>query len=271
MSVHTSPSLVLILQDQLSANNPIIGWHNLVTAGGVTATSSLADYPASNLGNPSTAERWESDSTSEQYLTFDVTTDDEVDYVAVARHNWGSGEITFSVERYDDDEEDWIEIFEETMPGGDGPLIARFEPVALAQIRIRLQPGTVKPRAAVVYVGKLLVLQRRIYVGHTPLPYGRSARIQTNESESGEFLGRVVLSEKLETRVSLQNLTPTWYRANLAPFIAASKETPFFFAWRPEDYPDEAGYAWMTNNPQPVNQRSNGMMQVEMQMGGVAL
>ena len=56
-----------------------------------------------------------------------------------------------------------------------------------------------------------------------------------------------------------------------APFIVASKEVPFFFAWRPASYPRETGFAWMTNNPKPSNQRSNGMMQISLSMGGVSL
>ena len=115
------------------------------------------------------------------------------------------------------------------------------------------------------------MLQRRIYVGHTPIPYGRESRVTTGVSESGNFLGRIVLGESLETSVDLQNMTPAWYRAEMDPFIAASKEAPFFFAWRPDSYPRETGYAWMTNNPKPSNQRSNGMMQISLSMGGIAL
>jgi hypothetical protein len=29
------------------------------------------------------------------------------------------------------------------------------------------------------------------------------------------------------------------------------------------------GFAWLTNDPQPMNQRPNGMMQVELQLSGV--
>jgi len=112
-------------------------------------------------------------------------------------------------------------------------------------------------------------VQRRIYVGHTPMPYGRSARIQNGRSEAGHFLGRIVIQETRDTAVALQNLTPTWYRTYMDPFIRASKEVPFFFAWRPQSYPYETGYGWMTNEPRPVNQRANGMMQIDLQMSGV--
>ena len=70
--------------------------------------------------------------------------------------------------------------------------------------------------------------------------------------------------------LALRNLTPSFYRTEMEPFIAVAQEAPFFFGWRPFTFPDEVGYAFMTNDPQPSNQRSNGMMQIDLQMGGIA-
>jgi hypothetical protein len=46
-------------------------------------------------------------------------------------------------------------------------------------------------------------------------------------------------------------------------------ERPFFFAWRPDAYPYEVGYCWLTNDPQPSNALPNGMMSVSLEMAGV--
>ena len=145
----------------------------------------------------------------------------------------------------------------------------RFEPDAYVSIRIRLQPGSAAPTAAVVYVGKLLVLQRRIHGGHTPINYGRTTKVTNARSENGSFLGRIVLAEVTTTSVSLQNLTPDWYRTYFDPFVTAAREQPFFWAWRPSDYPAECGFAWLTNDPVPTNHLANGMMQVSFEMGGI--
>jgi hypothetical protein len=136
-------------------------------------------------------------------------------------------------------------------------------------LRIRLQPGNAEPSAAVVYAGTLLVLQRRIFVGHTPINYGRSAKVTNARSESGNFLGRIVLNEKNSTSVDMKNITSAWYRTFMQPFIDDSQENPFFFAWRPSDYPNEIGFAWMTNDPQPSNALPNGMMQISLEMTGI--
>lgn len=266
-----SPSVVLSPGGGINAENPVVGWHNLVTVGSVSADGANVDYPVSNLANPSTALLWRGSNTADQYLTVSVGTDEFIDYLAVARHNFGSGAVVVSVEGMAVDGGSWVELAGEILLADDSPLLFRFAPQALFQIRLKLQPGSVIPSAAVLYVGKLLILQRRIYVGHTPIPFGRETRVTTGVSESGNFLGRIVIGESLETSVDLQNITPSWYRDQLDPFIVASKDTPFFFAWRPGTYPRETGFAWMTNNPKPSNQRSNGMMQISLSMGGVAL
>lgn len=248
-------------------NSPVIGYHNLLNRVNATADSSMANFPVSNLANPSTILRWESLTTDPQYITLSFDYNEPLDYVAIARHNFGSGNIAASIEISDG--VDWLTVVEDTIPANDNPIIFRFEPRTMLAIRMRMIPNDVPPRIAVMYVGKLLVIQRRIYVGHTPLQMGRSATVVNGRSESGDFLGRIVLTESLSNGVELKNLTPDWYRTFMDPFIEASKEVPFFFAWRPFDYRHEVGFAWMTNEPIPVNQRGNGMMQVTLQLGGI--
>lgn len=77
-------------------------------------------------------------------------------------------------------------------------------------------------------------------------------------SESGNFLGRIVVGQSLETALSLQNITPSWYRSNMEPFVTAAREAPFFFAWRPGSYPRELGYAWLAKDRQSAAERDDG-------------
>ena len=272
-----SRDLVVSAGDGVNGDNPVIGYDNLVTTANLTATSANTDYPATNLANPSTYARWQAaDNGSplsgvDEYLTVTISRTDPVDYVAIARHNFGTGQVPISIEIDDGlgDSPGYHEAIPPVLLRDDSPVLFRFSPTILTGLRVRLQPGNLVPTAAVLYVGKLLVVQRRLYVGHTPLKYGRSSRTLTGRSEAGHFLGRVILQETRESAVALQNLTPSWYRTYLDPFIEDSKENPFFFAWRPQSYPYETGFAWMTNDPKPSNQRSNGMMQIDLQMSGV--
>jgi hypothetical protein len=264
--------------EDFGANNPLIGYDNVAGEGALSATSSEASYPVSNLLNPATHLQWRSALAGPQYVILEFADDflGEVDYVGIAGHNFGvtNGAIEVSIEgitSLTNSPSDWFELTAGVLLPNDSPALFRFEKQSLAAIRVRMQasPTGIAPRMAVMYVGELLVLQRRIYVGHTPINYGRSARITNGRSESGHFLGRIVLSEKTTSGVQIRHITADWYRTYLDPFIEASKETPFFFAWRPEDYPLEVGYVWMTNEPQPQNQLSNGMMQIDLQFTGI--
>jgi hypothetical protein len=115
----------------------------------------------------------------------------------------------------------------------------------------------------------LLELQRKIYVGHTPLLYGDGVKVVNGQSENYNFTGRIVQATGKRSAVSSQNLTPDWYRQYFVPFQESAKEFPFFFAWRPLAYPGETGYCWMTGDVKVTNQRSNGMMQVDFSIAGI--
>lgn len=270
MPVIISRDLVLSTSnpDEMNGDNPLIGWHNLTVAAGVNATSQATGYPVTNIANVSTYAEWRATTAGDQAVGISVPTDVEIDYLAVAGHNFGTAGSSLSVEG--DIGAGFFSLNVDAILAEDWPVLFRFEPQTLQGIRLLMNGNSVAPRAAVIYVGKLLLLQRRIYVGHTPVPYGRNAKVITGRSENGKFLGRVVTTETRETGVSIQNLTPSWYRTEMDPFIEASKEIPFFFAWRPLTYIREVGYCWMTNEPKPKNSRGNGMMSIDLQMEGIA-
>ncbi|MFA5387041.1 MAG: hypothetical protein WC322_01440 [Candidatus Paceibacterota bacterium] len=275
MSVVVSSSIVIAQDTEYAlsnANNPLIGYQNLTTINNITASWENALFPATNLANVSTSSLWKSGGIGEVYIDIIVDTAELVDYVGIARHNFGSGNIPVSIYGLVDNLEsptNYVELVDDVLLPNDGPALFRFTPQALYGVRIRLQAGDLLPQAAVVYVGKLLVLQRRIYVGHTPINYGRRTNIVSARSESGNFLGRVIVGESTETSVLMKNITASWYRNYLDAFVVDAQENPFFFAWRPSTYPREVGYAWLTGDPKPVNSRVNGMMEIDLKMNGI--
>ena len=265
MSVYISQALALTLAATTANDAGIIGYDNLLTITNVAATSEAVNYPATNLANPSTASFWRSAVTTTQYVTVNAT--GTADYVGLARHNLTAA--TVSVEAYNGST--WSTVFAEQVLGSNAPAMLRFTSTAASQFRLKIQNATVEPEIAILYVGELLELQRRIYVGHTPITYGRQTTVQSGRSESGNYLGRVILQERLSTSVQLENLTPNWYRETMEPFVIAAKSQPFFYSWRPTTYPEEVGFCWLTNDAVPVNQRANGMMSIGLDMGGFAL
>lgn len=211
-------SLGAVPPSDVTANNPVVGYENRVTIDNVTSTSEVPAFPVTNLANPSTNSLWKADAVEAVDLVVTLSDVEDVDYVGIARHNFASSEIAVTIYGATEEvmgEPDWFELVQEVQLVDDGPAIFRFEPQSLIAVKIELSEGTVIPHAAVLYVGKLLVLERRIYVGHIPMPYGRNSRITNGKSENGQFLGRIMTAQGTETSVSLQNLNPAWYRNQL--------------------------------------------------------
>lgn len=250
----------------VTADHPVIGWHNIVTTTNIVADEEDPNYPASNLANPATHEEWRSDTTGEQYLT--VTTDyvDDIDYVGIARHNFGSEAIPVTIL----DAADNV-LVEETVLPDDSPALFRFTAASQSIVKIKLGATDGQlPRAAVVYVGKLLVLERKIYVGHTPMTQARKRQIQNGRSETGNFLGRIELGAWRESVIPLSLLSPEWYRDYGGDeFLADGVDAPFFFGWRPESYPYEVGYCWLTDDPMPVPTGPSNHIAFDLKVGGI--
>jgi hypothetical protein len=250
------------------ARNPRIGWHNLVRFNNVTADEATDDEPITNIANPATYLLWRGLTTAEQSVQLSLDVAEDVNYFAIAKHNLGSSGAFLSFESSTNGT-DWDEVVAPFALNNDTVMIREFDPVTAAYFRLLITPGVVPPSIGVLYIGNILVLQRRLYVGHTPFPYGRKSVVSTGFSESGQFLGRIRRRETFESSIELPNITPEWYRAEMEPFIEVASVTPFFWAWRPGDYPFETGYAWLTGNADVSNLLPNGMMKVSLSMQGI--
>ncbi len=276
MSFIVSGSVALSAVGEFPAWSPVIGWHNLVTAANVSTGNADVNFPTVNLATDNTAERWQASSADDQRIVVDLSDYvGDIDYIAVARHNFGSVKAELSVEVYTDLDvnglPDWQEVIAPVIPANNSPKLFRIAPQAVLGICIRIQNAIGVPRAAILYAGKLLILKPTIQTDFTPLNLGRRRETVTDRNEVGDFLGRMVLSEGLESSVSLLYLDPAWYRQYMDPFVAAAATTPFFFAWDPLGYPDEVGFAWIRpgSHPQPSIYENVGLMSITLDMSGI--
>lgn len=266
-----SQALALALAGQRHANLPVIGWETRVVASGIAADTEAAGYPATNLANHSTAARWQAEDTTDQTIVFTIDAAEDVDYIAIARHNLGTGAVAVSVEWGDGDSpETWTALVEEFVPADDGPILCRFVAGAYDRLRISLQPGSVAPRMAVVYAGKLLVLERGEQSGFTPIPFAHSDEVFRGRSQSGDYLGSIVLRQGLQSQINIQHLSFAWFLANMKPFIDAAPTQPFFYAWAPQEYPDQVGFAWTTADVRPTLNAPR-LVDVQMSLDAVKL
>lgn len=265
-----------ILPDGFDLNNPLIGYKNIGTIANIAVTSEDAEGPFINLANPNTSLKWIAEDNADQTITITNTALGELDYIGIARQNFIEAESTIEIEGYTEidefDDPVWIELIAEHMPASDCPIMYRFPKEIYLGVRIHITNNVVAPSMAILYCGELLQVERKLYVGHSPLPLNEETDIITGVSENKEYLGRIIAGETNATVASFENISPTWYRSNIKPFAkAAIDDNPFFWAWLPETYPDEVGFAWLIANITPVNQRPNkGMMRFDINMRGIA-
>jgi hypothetical protein len=250
---------------KVTANTGKLCFHNIVSPSAIAATSEASfRYPASNMANPATAFGWEAADTTDQTITIQNPTRTAIDYLGIARHNLGQLGLTISI-RFDG-----ALVMPETPIGEQQSLLFLFSEATPSEVSITISGATTPAKIAVIYCGMSLSLQRNIYIGHTPISYGRDRSQINGVSQAGEYLGEVLVNETLSTSVNLQNLTPDWYRKYLDPFFSRKPRHPCFWAWRPGKYPLEIAYCWIEGNPRPTNQRSNGMMDISWNFRGIA-
>lgn len=258
-------SIVLTQQDLLNPNQARLCWRTVVGAGDVSATSQTSTSPVTNLANPSTAFAWQATSTAQQDI--DVVVDTAIDYIGIARHNLDGGaeiRIRFLVGA------EYSTVFDWATPPDNQVILYFINEAEPDEIQINIRNNSEPPIIGVLYAGVSTMLERRIYVGHTPINLARDVTTVGSYSENGQYLGELIRREARSTQVALQNLTPEWYREELDPFIAQRPRRPAFFAWRPGDYAGEVGYVWLSGSPRMSNQRSNGMVQITMDFEGIA-
>jgi hypothetical protein len=254
-----------------------IGWHTYTRTlddGDVTASSSTTEGPKDAPLRPDTAEFWQASALPATW-TLDLGTLSDVDYVGIAGHTIGSEGGAIKVETSTNTfsgsplEEVWTTFANQIAPADDAPILFLDDSRSVRKVRLTLTGAGTVPRIAVVYAGEVLAMQRMIYGGHTPITLSRQTVLYRALSRGGQFLGQGIRRLGVQGTAHFRHLTSDWYRANFDPFVKAARQYPYFFAWRPEDFPLEVAYAWTPDDIAPVNMGVRNFMEVGWSMTGI--
>lgn len=152
----------------------------------------------------------------------------------------------------------------------DVPLFILFEAGEVGAVAITYTKATAfQIEIGNINVGKSVFLPRNIYVGHTPITYGRQPSTLVSMSDNQNFLGQVNTGVTVASSVSMNNIPADFFREYLYQGFQMPSETlPFFWAWRPQSYPNEVGFCWLTSPFSVSNQLSNGFMNIGFSMMG---
>lgn len=261
-------SALLTETSEYPFTNARIGYQTITRNGALSASTEAAGHPAYSAGLPNTYESWVPTSVPAT-ITCDAGAPADVDYIGIAAHTLGSGGNTFRVQ-YSSDGSSWSDATGDMTVADDTPIMVFFGLQSARYWRLNISSGTV-PIIGTWYAGKALAMQRAIYSGHSPITLSRQTVIRSNKSEGGHFLGRYIVRSGVNTSASFQHLTASWYREYFDPFVLSARTMPFFFAWRPREYPREVAYAWTAGDISPSNMGIRDLMSVEVQMSGVGI
>jgi len=252
---------------------PLIGYSNIVTTANISSTTAQDEFPITNVANSATHLKWQGGiNTGDEYITI-ATGGNSVNYIGIAKHNFSTVSTFLSVEVSDTNSPGtWTAVIAPQAVTDDDPIIFRFAPATtLVRLRIQQLQDTL-PEISVIYAGTLLVLERgiKIEVDHVPINYGRKTSVVSGMSETGNFLGRIVLGEYRESKAEFAWFTPDFYRDSIDPFLISAQSNPFFWAWAPEEYPLEVGYSWLTADAQPFVDIPTRRVALTLAMRGIA-
>lgn len=262
MAVIISSSMVLGAPLEVPLTHARIGYQSMIQESTtvLAATSEAVGFDINAIKEYNTYEYWQATSTDEQIISITPSPSTTANYLGISTHNLGTIGATLSLQ-YSEDNSTWVTI-EAFVVADDSARMVLFSDFRAPFWRVVLSGMSAPPTIGVMFLGKVLAMQRAIYQGHTPINLSRQTELRPTKSEGGQWLGRSVIRKAIQTSYSWSNLKADWYRANFDPFVEAALTQPFFIAWRPETYPLEVAYAWTSGDIAPTNSGPKDYMSV---------
>lgn len=251
------------------ARQPVFGWVNSILD--ITSTSETDGFPALNLLNSLTYQRWVSEDTgSDVTLELTMDSDNLTNYVAFAVHNLSDYSITI-YGKTTDSPSDFNEIFESTAIDDNTPLIMEFREDHYIALQIKIV-GSGARYAAVLYAGQFIRATRSVKVTSDIVPINRALKtdVLSGFSESANFLGRLVRNQVHESKLEFANYDPTEFNDINDWIQGYVPTTPFFVAWAPQDFPSHVGFVWATDSPVTSKSTVTGNYSVVISFRGFA-
>ena len=244
-----------------------IGHQSYTRTGTASASSSATDFPAIAALNELTYEFWRPTALPATW-TLDAGSSVSSNYIGIAAHTLGTSGATVTIQRSPDNTT-WTTI-DSITPTDNSPIMFLFANVTARYYRLSIT-GSLTPSIGVVYVGTVLEMLRPCYAGLTPISLSRDTVIRPNRSEGGQWLGRSVIRSGSSMSVNYTNLDNAWVRSTFRDFINNAVTYPFFFVWRPDNYPEDVGYVWVSDDIKPSNSGTRDLMNVSIQMSGLSI
>lgn len=188
--------------------------------------------------------------------------------IGIARHNITPNAIVY-VEYQVVDGGPW-NSFNRDNPAhtGNQSAIWLFPEGNYSAVRLKIvQNGPFNVNIGYLFVGNPTELPVDLFVGHVPFPFARQTKISGGRGNRGDYLGTTVERVDYSNQIMLKNIKQDTMRAVFLPLIRNRK--PFYFAQNYLDRPSETAFCWLDSDPEVVNSRANGMMDITFSVGAI--
>lgn len=226
---------------------PILLYDNRFLDGAVTATDTALDYNANNIKDLRTYTFWKAASAGTKYITVDCATSKSADSLGIIGHNFKTANATVSIESSTDNIT-WTQRLAGFIPSSDTAFMKTFTSVSARYWRIKIVTASVAPQLAVALLGAKLTFERYLQGPFDPTP--EKIEGDSQRSKTGNLLGSVVYYQSRKISADFKHLTPNWVRDTFKPAWDSylSQLKPFFFAWDPDNHPDEVFFVKLPEN-----------------------
>lgn len=221
---------------------PRIGWEK---ATGTVATTNAAEagFNGNNANTPLTYTAWQPSAVPSAWrLTFASAR--AISYVGIAVHNAGTKGATLTLQKRVGGV--WSSWGGGTAisPTTDDAILFLLMPESVEGIGIEVTGAVC--RIGVIAGGTVMEWPRKARWTGLPITESRVFDYETNESNTGNWLGRTLKASGLEFQVQIENLPETFRTGDFKAFAAHANtgDATFFIAPRPLGYLDEVAYAW---------------------------
>lgn len=227
-------------------NGPVIGYNNLLTSAAVTAGDTSGTVSKAII--PNTFERWRPTNAAST-ARFDLTSNADVNFVGIAAHNLANQALTI---QYATSDGGALTTITTITPSTNDPILITFDAINVREIAIDATWAGTR-EIGYISAGSYLKMPYPVYGGHKPITLNADTQYQNNVSDSGQFLGRNIIRQGINTSYSFRYLDPDFVRSDFNDFMVSARQRPFFMQWRPDLYPNEVAFGYTTNDIQLTN------------------
>lgn len=244
-----------------------LGFENLLENGTVVASSEAAGFPVANVYDWRPSDFFKPASiASAVNITLTLSVADGADYFAFYNHNLHLTGGTIKLQWWNGSS--WVDCFGAITPTDNSPRFISFTAQSSTQWRVVITATSIFSIACISF-GTQLALEYGMYLNWTPPVLARDTKVINSQSDSGNFLGRSIISTGIKSSIILQGASDAWVRASWMPFVRHAEQKPFFFIPNITAYPLEAVFCWVEGQV-PVPAHTNyGFMGVTVPIKGM--